>query len=802
MQSRKKINTVLSALVGLTLSVSFSIPLITTAQNSNTVMIDNNNLKDWTTGGTTGETAATFGFKTKDEIENQFADNPFEPKTPEEFTNEDIKLFVKVSSGSASNWYVVKEEVTQDDMVKGVVRFRVYQNVRQTDGTYQKTPIKLTTNNNGTSTSVDVWSTEPYTDVSKYIVKNAYRLIWAPGNELVEFFQSTQLTANDLTKEIVLNNLISRESSLPSNDQITVEFADISTEATSYGTKKVIVKYTDVDKKQKTSEKIFRGFKTTNGLSNEMTLNFTTENISDWTITDRSVFNGALEPGQNKISDLTASEFVSVIDNTDPTNQKALLEMLNKGKYIGNKPIAKIQYMGLDLDNTDFNNKTGLTASDHYIQEVRTIPNDVDGSLELLYTFVGINIYTGEKELQEAKQTFPAGTFKVNQDANKILQFSWYAQEALMPLGGSLDMVNSAKKNSDNPDFLRFLSNQFFAGTQDTYDKERTVEIDFENGSTLNDATGNYEPTVSNEDSIRITLTFDSWNGAFYTDTDGTVKQGFKTSKVFKLEGYNVENNTVNFKTQAEFIASNPTYVYTSPSSIVMEIKEAENPNDPTINTKQAAFFTLGENNTFKHEVSYLPNNRDGTISITVSFYEEIGGNNSRNYKGSYFRIFSGMKKTPENSDILEFTWIPSTGINPELLSIPIDEVTKTDVIDYYLINIPMFANKTLNENNVDIKVEGDSTLKVDVTIFNFDQANPNITPSEQKFFTKISGFASTKYTSDANIIPPQDLTALISIPIATIITCILVFVLVSMVSKRARIRRFKRESKPKKTKK
>ena len=105
-----------------------------------------------------------------------------------------------------------------------------------------------------------------------------------------------------------------------------------------------------------------------------------------------------------------------------------------------------------------------------------------------------------------------------------------------------------------------------------------------------------------------------------------------------------------------------------------------------------------------------------------------------------------------------------------------------------------MFANKTLNENNVDIKVEGDTVLKVDVTIYNFDQANPNITVSEQKFFTKLTGFASTKYTSDANIVPPKDLTALISIPIAAIGTCILVFVLIAMVAQRARIRRFKED--------
>ncbi len=790
MQSKRKITMILSTFI--TVSVAAAVPTsLLTLNKGNLTSIENNNLKDWNTGGTTDETAASFAFKTADELKTQFESNPFTPKTPQDFTNEDIKLFLKITNGSASNWHVVKSEVTNEDSISGIVRFKVYQNLKKADGSYQETLIK-----NGQS---DEWNTSTASYLSTYIVKNQYSFEWASDEEMKNFFETTTLTASQLTKEIVLNNLVSRNSVLPPDDQITVTISDVSSEAANYGVKKVSVSFSGSvtttssnSNQQITSEKTFRGFKSTNGLSNEMSLEFTSENIGDWTISDLNAFKNALEPNENKVQNLTASEFVSVIDNTNPTQQTALLNMLTKGTYLTNQPIVKIKYMGLDVTDSNFATITGLSADDYKITKVRTIPNDVDGSLELLYTFTSIDIYTGKNVDKEVKQTFPAGTFKTNADANKILKFAWLSQEALMPLGGSLDMVNSSKKNSDDPDFLRLLSNQFFSGTQDTYDKPRTVSIDFENGSTYNSQTGNYEPTVSNEESIIITLTFDSWNGAFYTDETGAVREGFKTSKIFKLDGYTVEGNIVNFKTQNDFIASNPTYVYTTPSSIVMDIKAAENPNDPTINTKQAAFFTLGENNTAKHEVSYVPNNREGTISITISFYEEI--NNTKSYKGSYFRIYSGMKKTPETSDILEFAWIPSTGMNSELLSIPIDEVTKTDVIDYYLINIPMFANKTLNENNVDIKVEGDTVLKVDVTIYNFDQANPNITVSEQKFFTKLTGFASTKYTSDANIVPPKDLTALISIPIAAIGTCILVFVLIAMVAQRARIRRFKED--------
>lgn len=797
MQSKRKISTFLNSIVALSLGIAIPTSFLM-IKKPNATLITNSNLNDWNAGGSTSETAATFAFKTKDELTAQFATTPFTPKTPEEFTNEDIKLFLKITSGSASNWHVMKSQVTNEDMVNGVVRFQVIQNLKQADGSYTKTIIQQNGQNE--------WTTNNQTQMEPYIVKNQYSFKWASDDEMTAFFEETNLTTTELTKEVVLNNLVSRDSVLPPNDQINVEFSDVSLESSGYGVKKIKVSFSSVITKNSnntsttiSNERIFRGFKSINGSSNEMELKFTSENVSDFTITDTNAFKGALEPGENKVSDLTASEFVSVIDNTDPTKQVALLNMLTKGSYIGNTPIVSINYMGKTSNDSDFKSVTGLTE-DFSIKKVRTIPNDIDGSLELLYTFPCINIYTGSVEDKEVKQTFPAGTFKVNADADKMLKFSWYAEEALMPLGSSLDMVNSAKNNANDPDFLRFLSNQFFSGTQDTYDKPRSVQLDFENGSTFNSATNMYEPVVSQEKSIKLTLTFDSWNGAFYTDSEGNIKQGFQTEKIFELDNYTVENNTVNFKTQNEFMATNPTYAYATPSSIVMEIKEADNPSN--INTKQAAFFTLGENNTLNYEVSYVPNNRDGTISITVSFYEETpnGNTTTKTYKGSYFRIYSGMKKTLENSDILEFAWIPSTGINSELLSIPIDEVTKTDVIDYYLINIPMFANKTLNENNVDIKVEGDTVLKVDVTIYNFDQANPQITPDEQKFFTKITGFASTKYTSNANIIPPKDLTALISIPVATVATCVLVFVLVSMVAQRARIRRFKEDKKSKTT--
>lgn len=802
---KKKIFTFISAIVGTTIVVS--LPFINNNKtHTNNIVNSSQNAWGGSGGSSTEEQKMELEFKTKDELEKDLKD--FTPKKPNEFSNNDIKLFLKAKANSTlgSNWYVQIEKLTNEDIVNGRIKFKVFQNRRKADGSYYEKAEPIKNSNN------EIWDTSSSTDLSKYILSSKYKFSWASDEDLKSFFETTTVSADTLTKEIVIDNLISKDSILPSKDKINVTFTDVGNSTRqnlnrsskiNNGIKKVTISFKDTTdsnwegNKQPEAEKltnIFRGFKVGDSY-NDMLMEQNNEfNLNSATIEDEKLFIGLLNKGDN-ISNLTPSQFVSVIEeNLD--NPTTFFDMITKGKGIGDKPLAQIKYMGLLTTDSDFKNTTGL-IDDYEIKKIRTIPNDLDGSLQLIYTYEAVDIFTNKKITKEFKQFFPASSFKTTPDANKILDFSWKAEESLLPVGSSFNLVNLYKQNLNEKEYLKELTNEFFIGSKDSYRQDREVSIDYGSGGSGTNSGNGWEPLVTGDKKIKITLTFNSWNGATYKDSDGKIKNGFKAEKIFDLKSYKVGENTnpisIKWKSQKEFIDNNASFTYELPSNIVRRIEKNQSETGSNVIRKNV-FYTITNDQALTTNEVFIPDDINGTIRSIIEVYQ--GSGDKRSLMGVFSNIFTGMKKDDTASSIVEFSWIPDVDIDSSLLSMPIDEVTVEKVVELYLSKIPLFRNKTLDEKNVKLEKLPDSNgneyLKVNVTIPLFDQDKNNVSVENRTFTTKITGFSKVGSESSSKIEPLSDLTALVSIPIAATSTCVFLVILNSMILRRSKVRKFK----------
>lgn len=809
MKFKNKVCTLISAIVGTTIAVS--IPFINNKNNSTHIL--NSNLNAWGNGGSnaTDEAVMQLEFKSENELELDLKD--FVPKKPNEFSNEDIKLFLKTKIGSSlgSSWYVQIEKLTNEDIVNGKIKFKVFQNKRKSDGSYEKVVIQNNSN--------DIWDTSSATQLSKYILTSKYKFAWANDEDLKSFFENTTVTAETLDKKTVLDNLVSKDAVLPDESKINVTFDNVGTSTinlknsfprASNGARKVTISFSGVqdsewegNKKPETSNltNTFRGFKVGDSYSDMLMEANNDFVLANATLIDaqNKLFPGLLSNG-GKISELTPSQFVSVVEQ-DLNNPTTFFNMITKGENIGNKPLVNITYMGSKTTDNDFFNITGLDSSETFsIKKIRTIPNDSNGSLQLIYTYDAIDIFTNKKVQKEFKQFFPANSFNTSQDANKILDFSWKADESLLPIGSSYNLVNLYKNNSTESTYLKELTNEFFIGSKDSYNQNRIVSIDYKSGG--NDNSRSYEPIVSNESEVKITLTFDSWNGATYTDESGQVKKGFKTEKIFNLNYYKIGGDgstpiSINWKKQNDFISSNGSFVYELPSDIVRRIEKKQNETNSNVIRKNV-FYTLDNLQSLEVNEVFIPDDNNGLIKVIIEVYQGTGKN--RKSLGVFSNIYTGMKKSDNSSSVLEFSWVPDVGINPELLSKPIIEVTKEDVIQYYLNEISLFENRSLTANDVELEIIPDANgveyLKINVTIPMFDQDKNNVDIQSKTFTTKITGFAKISAKGDNKVTPESDVTAIVSIPIAATTTCVFLVILNSMILRRSKIRKFKTKDK------
>lgn len=706
-----------------------------------------------------------------------------------------------------------------------------------------------------TAEAKNVFSTKKIANLSsigvnkeRWITPEKYTLSWASDDYLKQYITSktTELTAED-----VWNNFFSENNYLPplksstnSKDssansdqytQINVSKVDASgnTSSNDTGIYKVEISIYNTTKDSWTSEpsttpstytitKYFGGFLKSDGTRDNISINVE-QSIGSWNIPNLSTFYYGSTQINKPLNSLAASEFINPVGGTS-----TLISMFDSGMGLkkpssdtNSTPIITYKFNANTYNFYNSNNSNSSNDSNNNgnsggilgeiqknkqkikITNIQAIPDDSTGSLKLIFYYDGYSIYSDSVVSQIYTYTYPAGTFAVslNPDQNSI--FTWKNVNTLSDdgLSTSYDIVNEFNKNKDNAEFVRLFTNQFLDASSDILDMTRTAIITYGTDTTnisdptISPSTNDYSSDTSSP-SICIQLTFDNWSKQEKTKI-------FTTSYTFSNYKYTYSSNsnsnstddslTLSWKTSSNVIKENPSYAATSPSEIVYNLLSNSN-----ISNSYTKFFTGTSLNSSQLAVSYLPDNTNGTILVYVSRRTDQNSGSSNSSISQlnahvYSQLFVGFKKSASSGGIMSYSWLPQDDISLELLSIPLSRVTKADVMKYYLDNISLFKDRTLTEDDVEIIPDiSSSSLTVKVTINDFNKDNISITSSNQTFLTKITGFVSSTHTNDTVFSPPKNLTAVISVSAATLISVTLGIVLCGMLIRRARIRDFK----------
>ncbi|MEG1647611.1 MAG: hypothetical protein RR325_02480 [Bacilli bacterium] len=126
------------------------------------------------------------------------------------------------------------------------------------------------------------------------------------------------------------------------------------------------------------------------------------------------------------------------------------------------------------------------------------------------------------------------------------------------------------------------------------------------------------------------------------------------------------------------------------------------------------------------------------------------------------------------------------------MLSKEIESVTVEDVIALYLDKIPLFKNKVLTANNVNIEIDQNNPtfliISVIIPLFNQDQNNP----SNQTFYTVINGFSSSTSNNTSDFAAPNNFTMIIAASGATFVIVLLTIIIMFVLFKTIFIKKIK----------
>lgn len=731
----------------------------------------------------------------------------------------------------------------------------------QTTDNYESTTLSQYKINYITPTQSNIFSTAKINNLSNWIKASKYNLTWKTDDELKSYILGTDVTS--LTPQMVWNNMLGSDSNLPtlkesentsSNDQYTLIKVDevdengntgptnhiglfkvtltIYNTSTSnwYGNTFPSNNSVDTANKKITITKYFGGFKTSNGERYTVDIKLS-DNIRNWTISNQSLFDGV--NASAVVSSLKPSQFSSPRGGTS-----ALISLFSSGTGLYNSstttsPIIQYSYASKTFNfydssksNSASNESSGVIGeinknnSNIKITNIIAIPEDSNGSLKLIFTYQGFSIYSGMVVTQSYTLEYPAGTFATSNETENLI-VTWKDVNTLSQYGlnSTYDIVNEFMKNQNNTEFVRVFTNQFLNASSYIQGLNRNASIRYgsptttdaevpESNNTLS-GTGAYTATSGvDSKTITIRITFSNWNGTgankvfqqSFTFNDYQYSYSAANSNTNVATGYD-DALTLTWKDNNSVLTSNPTFVNTTPSSIIYNLLTSST----TSNNFQNVFVTI-IGSTADLKISLIPNDENGSI---LMFINKTSNNaNAKPLNAHiYSQLFTGFKKSSDTTGVVSYSWIPNEDVSMDLLSIPLTSVTKTDVINYYLKNISLFANSTLSEENVTISPNlSDYSLTVQVTIPLYNQ--DATTSTNRTFVTKITGFVKNTYTNDTTFTPPKNLTAVFAISTATIVSITLGVILLSMLLRRARIRSFKGYhntvlvNKPKKNKK
>ena len=430
--------------------------------------------------------------------------------------------------------------------------------------------------------------------------------------------------------------------------------------------------------------------------------------------------------------------------------------------------LIKLSYFGKDvrkfIDN-DFDNKILPKdyRKDSDIKSIDVTPNDKDGSAIFTYHYDYYDVYSG-KTIKDAvlSQTFPAGSFKVNPDAGKQLILSAKAPNEVNAFTSSKDLMDLYEANKTNNTYLKSLSNLFVNGTNDALSKDRQVQFEYvsDNGQSETGPTRN----------VKMTLTFDSWNGESYLSNSNKVDgkqiiQTFEFPSIDSSVSVNWKDNTTVANDINAIIKTSPndqskTIADFSPSEIVDLLYTNDSLNTAFTNgvPANATLSYFSDNSTGSLIVKAQSNTTTVKKRSATTFLNDV---TAKAVNSGYIqtRIFTGFKAT--NEQFQEFGWIDNSEVDVTLLQKELESITVDDVINQYLKKIDFFKDMNLTNQNVQIVKNSDTgTLTVYVTI---DEFNQDIPMANNKFSTVLRGFPVGSIEDRNSYKAPVDLTVILS---------------------------------------
>lgn len=784
-----------------------------TTQNHIDTSIKNVNTRGFVTGGNTADSNTTFNYLSADEAKklDWYGKYNVEEFSKLENANDLIKQLVKPST--TTNFTVqLKENITEEMKENAYLDFTVTWNKNNGNGSYS--PQEMIPNGMNAQNG---WDTKMFNGLFK---STKYQVVWNDSETIKKYILSENRQIGVIGANDVMKYLISPSSNLPQGfDQSMIKINQNGNGANQqYGVLDVSFSVTDqskwVNNKQPESRK-FRGFISTDGSRHEVEIKSIINSINGITVSAPAegqadpfgtVFQGL---NDRNISSLTPSQFVSVVGDSTTNGNEALMKMLTEGKFLdmngggtnGNKKFIDIEYMNKSYTASDFESTTGIKGSTNAngqdgikVTGVRTIPNDKDGSLQIVYTVKTFDVYTSTYVTTEFTQLFASGSFKTAGSSSETLSFEWKDSNSIPNnLGSTFDIVNEFRAKSDNDEtFRKSFTNMFFNGSEDVYNKMRSATIDYRTGhGDSTDDNGNWV-SINQDTSITVTVTFDDWGGAVYQDTDGTYKKGFKSSSTFYIGvyQYDTQYQKPNWVNNDQLFNSNAAYKEMTPSQVTFSISESGAENSPFYGQYTPTFGAT-------YTTIMIPDDSEGIITVKLVLTVQTGTNRATAENLIFSQTYTGFKQDTSDNNFQEFGWIPASQVDPQLLTIPIYLVKKSDVIDMYLNKIPLFASLNISEDDVNIDSyvdpnSGVGVLKVSVYIRSFNQAASNQSNVGTTVQNTISGFSTVNSSNLAEINPPVDNTALISVSCAVLVSVIMSTVLLALISRRAKIRSFK----------
>lgn len=729
---------------------------------------------------------------------------------------------------------VVILPITETNLNQGSIDFLIFEQLKQVDGTYKTSFAKAassptnsagaketkgaqsdntisesvlkqyTDSNNSQAKQENVFSTSKFENLSDWITKKTYKIVWQSDSVIENYIKNKEdeLTASDVWYNLVDNSQLppldltnSASTSTPSTQISVTKVVENNTSGNGlYKIEITLKNVTSTEKAENNTSTRYLGGFLDNGVRTEFEITGDL-NIGSITITDGDLFNSGDSTAKagTKLSDLTPSEFASPNGGT-----QKLIQILTSGTGLTNTPkILTMSYgniKNIPLDNgtqsQSIDSDTTITKQNVQnslrITNIDTVPNDSDGSLQLVIYYNTFDVYTGSIKSKVTTFNFPTGTFKINPNADKDLFITWKTASALENMNYSYEVVNEYYRNRNNAEFARIFSNKFLETTDAVKAMNRTVEINYGNI----DGTESNGTLVSSEDkTVRVKLTFNSW---------GSTGKTFTIENTFTLDGYRYESDgtpndalTFVWKDNDTLFNDNKQYSELTPTDVALLLMN----NSTTIYQT----FVLGADASQANnvQIAIKPDDENGTM--TVYLRKSVTNGSSTVISPSthiYQQLYVGFKKTSKSSNIVSFAFPPQSEVSNELLAIPLTSVTKEDVMNLYLKNIDLFKDKTLTEDDVEItpviNENGESYLIVKVVISSFNQdSSPTI--DKQTFYTTITGFSTTSYINNTEFNPPKDFTAIISISSAVSISIILGTVLIALFIKRAQVRVYKK---------